>query len=215
MEKFEPSRSDPVAMPRTALDASRDLQALLQRARGIPRAGISGKVVLAGHSVGGLTQRLFATLHPRQLAGLVLIDATPTTYAATLDKLLKENLLTRDQFDEVSDQVPPPGLESYSDYERIKIDASGAQLIQAQADFPLRRIPLTFLSLPALTLPPDWKSEAVEAMRRMYEKAQENLGNLVPGSRHVIARESGHYIQLDQPSLVVDAIRRIVARARR
>jgi hypothetical protein len=32
----------------------------------------------------------------------------------------------------------------------------------------------------------------------------------VPGSRHVIAEQSGHYIHQSQPDLVVDAIRSVV-----
>jgi pimeloyl-ACP methyl ester carboxylesterase len=86
---------------------------------------------------------------------------------------------------------------------------------QAQADTPLPRMPLVFLSLPKLELPPDWRSEAIEAMQRMYQEAQDKLARLVPGARQVIATESGHYIQLDQPTLVVDAIRRVVRKARR
>jgi hypothetical protein len=37
----------------------------------------------------------------------------------------------------------------------------------------------------------------------------------VPGTKHVIAAESTHYIQLDQPTLVTDAIRRVVRKVRR
>jgi pimeloyl-ACP methyl ester carboxylesterase len=86
---------------------------------------------------------------------------------------------------------------------------------QAQADTPLPRMPLVFLSLPRLTLPADWQSGAVAAMQRMYRFAQIQLSKLVPGARHVIARRSGHYIQIDQPKLVIDAIRRVVTEARR
>jgi pimeloyl-ACP methyl ester carboxylesterase len=32
----------------------------------------------------------------------------------------------------------------------------------------------------------------------------------VPDARHVIAAESGHYIQLEQPALVIEAIRQVV-----
>jgi pimeloyl-ACP methyl ester carboxylesterase len=213
--QFKPSRSDPVAMPRTALDVARDLRALLRKARTLRGTGVRGPYVLAGHSVGGLTQRLYATLHPRRVAGLVLVDATPADYAAVLDELLANELLTPEQYAAVAAQRPPPGLESYSAYERITLDASGAQMRQAQADTPLHRMPLVFLSLPRLQLPPDWQSEAIEAMERMYRAAQNKLGKLVPGARHVIATRSGHYIQIDQPKLVIDGIRRVVRKARR
>jgi pimeloyl-ACP methyl ester carboxylesterase len=214
-DRFKPSRSDPVAMPRTALDIARDLRALLRKARTRRAAGVRGPYVLAGHSAGGLTQRLYATLHPQSTAGLVPIDATPDSYGAVLDELLAREVLTPEQYAAVAAQLPPPGLEKYSDYERLKLDASGAQMRQAQTDTPLPRMPLVFLSLPRLDLPPDWRSEAVEAMQRMYQAAQDQLANLVPGARQVIATESGHYIQLDQPKLVIDAIRRVVRKARR
>ena len=40
------------------------------------------------------------------------------------------------------------------------------------------------------------------------------LARLVPGARHVIAAESGHYIQIGQPKLVTREIRRVVREVR-
>jgi pimeloyl-ACP methyl ester carboxylesterase len=96
----------------------------------------------------------------------------------------------------------------------MRFDGSGAQMRRAQADSPLPRMPLVFLSRPRLDLPTDWQSEAVQRLQRMYQATQDELAKLVPGARHEIATNSGHYIQLDRPKLVVDAIRRVVGRAR-
>jgi len=41
---------------------------------------------------------------------------------------------------------PPAGFEGYSDYEQLTLDASGAEMRQAQADTPLHRMPLVVLS---------------------------------------------------------------------
>jgi pimeloyl-ACP methyl ester carboxylesterase len=212
--RFRPSRSDPVAMPRTGLDVARDLHALLRKARTVRAAGVRGPYVLVGHSVGGLTQRMYATLHPRQTAGLVLLDATPTRYAALLGRLLQRKLLTPEQYADVTTPPRPPGLEHDAAYERLDIDASGAQLRQAQVDTPLHRMPLTFLSLPAVELPATWRSEAIEAVQRQYRAAQDELARLVPGARHVVAARSGHYIQIDRPGLVVKSIRSVVRSVR-
>lgn len=209
---FAPGRSDPAAMPRTARDVVDDLHALLHAA---PRAaGIRPPYVLVGHSFGGLTQRLYATTYPRDVAGLVLVDATPDRYAEVLARLLRSGLLTSEQEAAVTKQSPPPGLAAYEDFERIAMDASGAQMQQAQADTPLPAMPFTFLSLPALTLPPDWSPQSNRAMQRMYATTQKDLRRLTPGARHVVATGSSHYIQLDRPRLVTAAIRRVAERTR-
>jgi pimeloyl-ACP methyl ester carboxylesterase len=66
---LQPSRSDPVPMPRTAPDVVAELQALL-------RAGkVHDPYVLVGHSFGGLFVRLYTSIHPVRVAGLVLVDA--------------------------------------------------------------------------------------------------------------------------------------------
>ena len=62
----------------------------------------------------------------------------------------------------------------------------------------LRPIDVPLVVLSAGTLEPD----RLEAHRALTQ--------LSPHSHHVIAERSGHWIQLDQPDLVVDAIRRIL-----
>jgi pimeloyl-ACP methyl ester carboxylesterase len=70
------SRSDTVAMPRSARDIVLDLRALLGAAH------VPGPYVLAGHSFGGLIARLYATTYPRTVAGLVSLDAQNEGFAA-------------------------------------------------------------------------------------------------------------------------------------
>src|SRR6266403_1166423 len=65
----KPSRSDPVPQPTTAKDAVADLHALLSA------AGKTGPYVLVGHSYGGLVVKLYARSYPKDVAGLVLVDA--------------------------------------------------------------------------------------------------------------------------------------------
>jgi pimeloyl-ACP methyl ester carboxylesterase len=206
------SRSDPVAMPRTVRDIVRDLHALLRRADTLRAAHLHGPYVLAGHSFGGMVMRLYATTYPRSVAGLVSIDAQSEWFAAALKRLLTHKQYT----DSLVYQPPPPGFESYSDYEQLTLDASGAEMRQAQADTPLRRMPLVVLSH-SLTdpnpfgFPPDFP---VGALNRAFNASQNRIAALVPGARHLIAARSGHYIQLDQPKLVIDAIRSVVKEAR-
>jgi pimeloyl-ACP methyl ester carboxylesterase len=43
---------------------------------------------------------------------------------------------------------------------------------------------------------------------------QEELSHLSTAGTHVIARNSGHYIQIDRPEVVIEAVRTVVDQAR-
>jgi pimeloyl-ACP methyl ester carboxylesterase len=62
--------SVPGPTPRDAGRSASELHAALQH------LGITGPYVLAGHSYGGLVQRAFAALHPADVVGMVLVDAS-------------------------------------------------------------------------------------------------------------------------------------------
>lgn len=70
LQNGQPSRSDPVAQPRTAADTVADLHQLLRAAK------LPGPYILVGHSLGGLLARLYGSTYPRQTAGIVELDAT-------------------------------------------------------------------------------------------------------------------------------------------
>jgi len=76
-------RSDPAPTPRTGEDVVADLHALLAAAK------VPGPYVLAGHSDGGLFVQLYASEHPDEVAGLVLLDAVHMDYYARRTALLK------------------------------------------------------------------------------------------------------------------------------
>lgn len=56
-------------LPRTGQRMAKELHRLLER------AGISGPYVLVGHSLGGLVVRLYQHDYPKEVVGLVLVDA--------------------------------------------------------------------------------------------------------------------------------------------
>jgi pimeloyl-ACP methyl ester carboxylesterase len=57
-------------------------------------------------------------------------------------------------------------------------------------------------------------SAEIEHMDRAWQQLQVELAQLSPQGKQVVATESGHYIPLDQPHLVIDAIEQVVAEAR-
>jgi pimeloyl-ACP methyl ester carboxylesterase len=198
------SRSDPAPIPRTARDFVADLHALLAAAR------VPGPYVLAGHSNSGLFSVLYASTHPGQVAGLVLIDAVHPAYHRRQLALLKP-LLPPEVWEALRQEAitPPPRLV---DPEGIDIWTSERQTRVALRRAPLRPMPLVVLAhgRPEPS-PPGWPGEEVE---RLWQQLQRELAQLVPGGRLVVATESGHNIQDDQPELVLDAIGDVVLAVR-
>lgn len=66
------------------------------------------------------------------------------------------------------------------------------------------------MTMPA-DLPGGLSGEVSEAA---WQTAQDGLAGLLPDARHVIAEESEHYIQLQQPELVIAAVREVVEAVR-
>ncbi len=204
-----PSRSDPVPQPRTAQEMVADLHVLLGA------ADVPGPYVLVGHSAGGLAVRLYASTYPDEVVGMVLVDATPE------DVWLRfQDALTPAQWDEFEAlTVTNQELhEAYPEAERLWTaplvdDASTRQVRRAQVDAPLHPMPLVVVShgIPFAAPFPGWPSETMEGLMLAL---QDDLAQLVPNARHVLATESGHDIHQDQPKLVIDAIREVVEAVR-
>lgn len=114
------------------------------------------------------------------------------------------------------------GLEDYAERERMDLDASFAQLRDAVAERPLPPLPLVVLThgVPvSAELPPELKSQLPpdfpwDELEWVWQELQAELADLTPGARQVFATESGHYIQVQQPRLVIDAIREVVEAVR-
>jgi pimeloyl-ACP methyl ester carboxylesterase len=207
----KPSRSDPVPQPTTAKDAVADLHALLSA------AGEAGPYVLVGHSYGGLIVRLYASTYPKEVSGLVLIDAlseglqdaeTPEQWA------IQRKLIEGDVHESVA---------LYPALERIDVDRSFNQI---RAVPPLHSIPLVVLSadrpwgpqvppmIAAGKLPADIPPDFGYVTDAAQKKAHEQLAKLVPNAKHITKTNSGHEIHKEQPQLVIAAIREVVEAVR-
>jgi pimeloyl-ACP methyl ester carboxylesterase len=97
------------------------------------------------------------------------------------------------------------------DPEQLDIWTSERQTRVALRRSPLRPMPLVAL---ARGRPLDPGAPFVEETERLWLQLQRELTQLVPGGRLVVATESGHDIQDEQPELVLDAIRDVVLAVR-
>jgi len=198
-------RSTPVPMPRAARDLVSDLHALLQTAH------VPGPYVFAAHSFGGIFTRLYAGTYPKEVVGMVLVDA--------LSEKVRTGL-TPEQWKfyvNFGFTQPTPGLEKYKDIETLEVNASLDQMEKAATAKPLGSIPLFILTQgqpfdlsPWQPLPADFPG----ALDKAWHTAQDALGKLTPNAKHKIATKSSHYIQVQESQLVIDAIKQVVEAVR-
>jgi len=205
-DNVRPSRSDPAPQPRTAPDAVADLHTLLGA------AGVPGPYILAGHSLGGLFVRLYASTYPGEVVGLILVDA----YSERLETLLKPErwaALVRFNMRSGSDTVEP--IPGYGDLETIGYGKDNVVMRQAAATTPLRPMPLAVLAhARPFALPEEAEGFSSDALESVLRAANEDLATLVPNARFFVAKDGGHDIHQDQPELVTEAIWQVVAGVR-
>jgi pimeloyl-ACP methyl ester carboxylesterase len=199
-------RSDPAPPPRTGAQMVADLRSMLRA------AGVESPYVLVGHSMGGMVVRLYAHLYPDEVGGLVLVDSSH-----------------QDQFERIGSLLPPPypgAPEEFLGFRRFWAEGGWRDPTRNRegVDFPAMQQELNAISslgdLPVrvlvsgefLRLVPDR-----ELARRLHEQMvemQQELARLSTRSELTVVENSGHFIHLDQPQVVIDAIRDMVSLAR-
>ena len=200
------SLTDDVATTKRAIDAQKD------------------DVILVGHSYGGLIMQLYASTYPQQVAGLVLVESVhadqfrypelhvgpipPICQALAPFGIVRLFGLAPGYIAEYPPTAQPAAkaqiyqtrfCQTASD-EYAALDESFAQVRAAQ--HPLGHLPLVVLThgLPYLG----------SQGERDWQALQRDLASLSSDSRSIIATRSEHYIQLEQPDLVLAAIKQVL-----
>ena len=221
--------SEPGPRPRDAGRIADELHALLAR------AGIRPPYVLVGHSLGGLYARVFADRYRADVCGIVLVDAPPEdqgtrwparSFAARacleirwrlfqLNPLLarlgilrilgKPWASRRGMPRELRQRERALGLQSRA-YDWIFDESSAIAATEAEAG---RSEALGDLPLAVVTAAhtPDLSDQTYASWLEM----QRGLCRLSSNSTHLVARTSGHVVALEEPELVVEAIRWVIA----
>jgi len=211
--------SDPGPLPRNAEQFAKELHTLLHE------ANIPGPYVLVGHSLGGLTMRVFTGMYPSEVAGVVLIDsmsprqfeqssANPVTQSdpqshpfviyPVLARVGLVRLLARPL--ELVPNLPPEAEKAYlagmshPTYLQTYFGDESRGLPesekQAEAVKSFGDLPLIVLTA-ELNPIPGWPEWQTELLQ------------LSSNSQHLFAK-SGHTIEIDKPDAVVTAILKMV-----
>jgi pimeloyl-ACP methyl ester carboxylesterase len=220
--------SDPPAGKQSIDDRVDDLHVLLQR------SVVPGPYLFVTHSYGGLLSRRFAKRWPEEVAGLVLVDAPPESVlfkpsfldycakGATFQRILAATarvgllrLCARWLPMLLLPNDPPakalclsPGFMSATAEDLSSMVRAPAALRTHEQPGELDGKPLIVLAHgipfpgPATALEADWAA------------GMERNATLSRNSRLIVAPKSNHMIHLDEPTLVVDAVRRVYDAAR-
>ena len=173
-----------------------DLHVLLQR------LGVTGPVVLVARSYGGLLARLYTSLYPSEVAGLVLVDGVHEQQVrrwGELDPRYPEQF--RVFFDSVLATLPP-GPPAAEMRETVRIQAAGTvEGLRPLPDIPIAVITSMKSDTAAATV--NGTPRGHDAWRAMHDEWFLRSSN----GEHIATTRSGHDIQATEPQLVLDAIR--------
>jgi pimeloyl-ACP methyl ester carboxylesterase len=196
-------------------------------------AGVSPPYILVGHSMGGFDIRLYTSLYRSDVAGMVLVDSSHPEQQRRLPAELTD-LDTRTVREQESLEFTIPfGIPRlmgfcgddaevraaecnlHSVREAVaELKAVSESAAQAATAGTPGGLPLIVLSSDPDKPEPDLPADLVKPTNDTWEKMQEELVHLSTRSTQVIARNSGHYIQLDRPDLVIESVRQVVEQAR-
>lgn len=223
--------SEPGPAPRTSETIVKELHTLLEN------AGIEKPYLLVGHSFGGLNVRLFAHKYPDEVTGIVLLDSVHEEQDIRLLAYERARAQLVRQFRFLTllrelgilslfpERIPNPGLtrDSFSQYAAILATTNyfETSIAEAQAfgrsfaEFRAKNaadlgdMPLIVLSR-GLDMPvPDVSEVENASIEEVWHQMQLELVALSSNSKQIIAEKSGHDIALQQPELVVEAVRQL------
>lgn len=94
--------------------------------------------------------------------------------------------------------------------EEIALAANHLAAVRAAHITTLGDIPLIVLSHGKEQTMPGLSAETIHEFEQTFKQMHAELAAQSSNGKRIIAEKSGHYIQLDQPELVIDAIREVV-----
>jgi len=204
-------------------------------------AGVKPPYVLTGHSIGGIHIRVYQNMYPSDVVGMVLVDSShPDQMKRFPSKVMKWIALQGLEFKLVKRTMPfgiprffgllcGGGPAEIRDMSRtLECQTRWAETQVAEYDDflsgtnegrtlgSLGSMPLVVLShdpdkggFPAIA-----GADVAKQFGIAWGQMQEELSHLSTRGSYVVAKGATHYVQLDRPDLVIDAVHLVVDTSR-
>lgn len=223
--------SDYGATPRTSELLAREIAALIEGAE------LAQPVILVSHSISGLQHRMFGTLFPEKLAGMVFVDVShhnqrqrfglPTNFVEQAAKIRECAWKGRFGWQRMFGDVPP--LTQYAEEYREAVYTTMlrprrcetiADEVEAYAEnIRLLTEARDLGDIPIVVMTATDKAnqyDAEEKARRVgiWLDMQKDIASMSTDSRHVVTDKSSHYIHVSEPELVIAEIEALLDRVR-
>lgn len=183
--------SDASPLERTRQNMVDELDLLLEKA-GIVQHGKHNKYIYVAHSMGSYNARLFAAKHPGEVKGVIFVDSIPETFRNSTLEFFEKNAPELVPFFQYYFYIGEETWDQVSVSEQQVSDAGDS----------LRNIPITVLTATNHGTP-------YPAYEEWWQEQQNQLLGL-SNKVHQEMVDSAHYIQIERPDVVIDAINDMV-----
>ena len=181
-------------LPLHAEQSAKDLLTLLKK------TDVPEPYIIVGHSIGTGIARLFTSMYPEDVGGLILEDGSHESLLDEQWKILKGNDLQvlQEMVTKTSRPANPQNEVEYREETNDQLRNSG----------PLPHIPYVVMTSGdrSNALPPVFSEKARKDLIKLGMDSQKRLVNLIPGGKHIIAEGVGHNIHIEKPEILVDPI---------
>jgi pimeloyl-ACP methyl ester carboxylesterase len=212
--------SEPGPKPRTVHKIAEELHTLLENAE------IVAPYILVGHAFGGINAQVFASMYPDDVAGIVLVEAShPSRFEGQAPDMKRElsrirrvavmqyigltRLLANKLFHEAK-RLPEeqrPLYVAHSLHNSKNVVSELRPVLDNGVDIPetLGDMPLAVVSKGLVEM---FDGE-ITPRSKNWADLQSDLASRSSDSVHITAETGGHYVHIDEPQVVIGAIKQI------